>query len=338
MGFSFKGIKPQAVKKTWKETIIERIQDGKVLPIISNSFTNELALKSHQALIEGWADVLQYPLTDQPYDLPKIAQYASINKADEGQSSDELQIKKDYLTFLKDALFYIAEQDPHVSAGRRAELADQARELTVSQLAWHLNYPSLDSWQANPLLLLADLPLPIYLTTGYHQFLEAALLKAGKKPQSEFARWHPGLEEVPAVLGPDKDYEPTPAQPLVYHLHGLDDYPASLVLTEDDHLDFLTYISRHHQGAIHARVTSALTTCSLLMLGYSLRDWDFRVLFRGVIKPRPQSIRMTNVAIQLEDTPLEKEFVKKYLRQVNFEVEWNDPLTFIHELHQGYMR
>jgi hypothetical protein len=75
---------------------------------------------------------------------------------------------------------------------------------------------------------------------------------------------------------------------------------------------------------------------SLVMLGYSLRDWDFRVVFRGVIKPRPSAMQMKNVAIQLEDTPLEKEFVKKYLHQANFEVEWGHTHQFIQELYQGY--
>ncbi|MFC1974815.1 SIR2 family protein, partial [Chloroflexota bacterium] len=89
-------------------------------------------------------------------------------------------------------------------------------------------------------------------------------------------------------------------------------------------------------NAIHPRVNRALTESSLVMLGYSLRNWDFRVLFRGIIKPRPQSLRMTNVAIQLEETPLEKEYVKKYLGQVEFEVEWSDAHSFIQEIYEGW--
>lgn len=335
MGFSFKGLRAQTEQRSWKETIIDRIQDGKVLPIIGNIFTDDLAFKSHQALVEGWADYIQYPMAGQRHDLPRIAQYESVNRAGDGQTGDELQIKEGYLAFLKEALFFLAGDDPNIAPDTLEELQEQARGFNVSQLAWRLNYPSLDSWEDNPLLLLAALPLPIYLTTGFHRFLEAALEKAGKEPRTDFCRWHPGLEELPAVLGRDQDYQPSPKQPLVYHLHGVDEHPASLVLTEDDHLDFLSYISRH-QNAVHAAVTKALTMSSLVMFGYSLGDWDFRVLFRGVIKPRPSAIQLQNVAIQLTDTPLEKEFVKKYLRQANFEVVWSDARAFIRELYQGY--
>lgn len=338
MSFSFKGIKAPPEKKTWQEMIVDRIQDGKVLPIISNSFTDDLAFKSHQALVEGWGDYVQYPLADRPYDLPQIAQYESVARAGEGRSSDELQIKENYLTFLKEALFYIAGNDPAISADFQDELKSQARELTVSRLAANMGYPDPDSGENNPLLLLADLPLPLYLTTGYHTFLEAALAKMGKTPRSEFCRWHPTLEKIPAVLDRGQNYVPSAREPLVYHLYGIDDHPASLVLTEDDHLDFLAYISKHNR-AIHSEITKSLTMSSMVMIGYSLRDWDFRVLFRGVIKPRPAGLQLQNLAIQLKETPLEKEFVKKYLLQANFEVVWCDsPHQFIQNLYQEYKR
>ena len=334
MKFDFTTIAPQPEDKTWKEIIVDRIREGKVVPIISNSFTDDLAFGSHDDLVQGWASYIQYPMAGQKHDLPRMAQYDSVSKADEGQGIDEVQIKEKYLEFLKMALLSVmAAQDPNISPSKRAELENQAGELTVSEIAGRLNYPSLDSGRTNPLLLLAALPLPIYLTTSYHNFLEVALEKARKEPRPEICRWHDGLRSIASVFEQDEDYEPTPEQPLVYHLHGLDEYPPSLVLTEDDHLDFLANISRD-AGAIHPRVNRALTESSLILLGYSLRDWDFRGLFRGVIKPRPQSLRMTNVAIQLEETALEKEFVRRYLRQVEFEVEWADTSQFIQELYQ----
>jgi hypothetical protein len=334
MKFDFTTVAPEAKTKTWQEIIIDRIDDGKVVPIISNSFTDNLAFGSQADLVEGWASYIQYPLAGQQHDLPRIAQYESVSKADNGRSSDEVRVKEKYLQFLKAALSLMADQDPNVSASKRAELADQARELDVSEIAQRLNYPSLDSGRTNPLLLLAALPLPIYLTTSYHNFLEVALEKARKEPRSEICRWHDGLRSIASVFD-QNNYEPTPEQPLVYHFHGLDSYPESLVLTEDDHLDFLANISKDG-SAIHPRINRALTESSLVMLGYSLRNWDFRVLFRGIIKPRPQSLRMTNVAIQLEETSLEKEYVKKYLSQVEFEVEWSDTHTFIQELYEGW--
>ncbi len=326
----------QPETKSWKETIIDRIDDGKVVPIISNAFTNDLIFGNHVRLVKGWAKYIKYPMVDQGHDLAKMAQYESVSQANGHQVHDEDYVKEKYLEFLERALLSMAKRDLNVSASKRAELKEQVRELTISGLARRLNYPSLDSVQDNPLLLLADLPLPIYLTTSYHGFLEVALKdKARKEPRTEIYRWHEGLRHIPSIFDQEPDYHPTPEQPLIYHLHGFDQYPESLVLTEDDYLDFL--VNNNVWGTILPRVQQALTQSSLVVLGFSLPAWDFRVLFRGLIKPRPKML--ASVAIQLEENRQEKEYLQKYLRQVNFEVEWidpNNPHRFIHELHQGW--
>lgn len=326
-------LKPEGTK-SWKEMIIDRISDGKVVPIISNSFMNDLVFGSHQHLVQGWARYIHYPFVNQTHDLAKMAQYESVSQTSGNQVLDEDWVKEKYLEFLARALTSMAKRDPNISPNTRNELQEQAKELTVSGVAWRLNYPSLNSLQENPLLLLAALPLPIYLTTSYHDFLEVALRhKAGKEPRTEIYRWHEGLRHLPSIFERERDYQPTPQQPLVYHLYGFDLHPESLVLTEDDYLDFLTHVS----GTVLPRVMEALTQSSLVMLGYSLADLDFRVLFRGLIKPRPK--KLTSVAIQLEENEQEKEYLQKYLRQVSFEVEWidpTDPYRFIRELYQGW--
>jgi hypothetical protein len=218
----------------------------------------------------------------------------------------------------------------------RAEVEEQARDLTVSKMARRFGYPSLDSSQQNPLLVLAALPLPIYITTCYHDFLEVALReKGGKDPQSEVCIWHDGLRGLPSVFAHNPDYQPTPERPLVYHLHGLDSYPESLVLTEDDYLDFLTNISKDNR-AIHPRVRQALTDSSLVMIGYHPQDWDFRVIFRGLVVSRPPGMWKTSIAIQLEHEPMIQEYVQRYLRQAKFDVEWKEAGEFILDLYRGW--
>jgi hypothetical protein len=44
------------------------------------------------------------------------------------------------------------------------------------------------------------------------------------------------------------DYSPSPANPLAYHVHGHSQNPSSLVLTEDDYIDFLVNISGDEYG------------------------------------------------------------------------------------------
>ncbi len=327
----------QTENKTWKEAIIGRIDEGKVIPIISNSFMNALAFGNHNDLIKTYADkYIKYPFMDQGHDLAQIAQYESV------KNTSTVRAKENYLEFLKNVLLNMAKKAP-LSSNKLAELEQKYKELTVSGMCKFLEHPNLDS--KNPLLLLAALPLPIYLTTSYHSFLEAALEKAHKKPEVEICRWHEDINLL-SVFERDKNYKPTSTRPLVYHLHGLDTHPESLVLTEDDHLDFLTNVA----SRINSKVTAALRLSSLVVLGYHLPAWDFRVLFRGIIKAH-RSLLMESVAIQLEkngqngdvaiqlaETTEEKVYLEKYLQQqVEFKVEWtDDPGSFIRELYKGW--
>lgn len=319
-------------QKGWKEAIIDRINQGKVLPFISNNLCNELVFGNNDELIEGFAEYLDYPRPDKK-DLTRIMQYQSVMlKADPEVKADDVYIKEVYLDFLKKALASIADEDAVEELQEEANLD----KLTFSEVADRLDFPRFDEGQKNPFLLLADLPLPIYLTTGYHTFMEAALQKAGKKPRTEICYWNKRLKSVPSVFETDKSYQPSPQEPIVYHLHGLDKYPGSLVATEDDHLDFLVNISQDWDG-IPLPIRQALADSSILMLGYGLRNWDFRVLFRGMIKTSIDQRRPKSVSIQLQGDDQEKNYLQNYLNQeAEFEVYWGDALHFMQELWQGW--
>src|SRR5215207_7948168 len=86
--------------------------------------------------------------------------------------------------------------------------------------------------------VLAELPIPVFMTTNYDDFMTQALRRRGKDPKREICRWNrsPAIKTEPTVLGPS--FAATPANPVVFHLHGHLDVPESLVLTEDDYLDF----------------------------------------------------------------------------------------------------
>ncbi len=331
--------------RTWQEAIIDRINEGKVIPIISNAFTDNLAFFNHDNLIAQYGRYVGYPMESQGHDLARMTQYESVKE------TSEIRVKERYLEYLKEVLLKMAERaGDAVSPDRLAELRQQYKELTVSGMCKFLDHPELNA--QNPLMLLAHFKLPVYLTTSYHSFLEMAIERVHQskiKPEVEICRWHENLN-IPSVFVQDKNYVPSPERPLVYHLHGLDTDAASLVLTEDDHLDFLTNVS----NTIHTEVTKALRLSSLVVLGYHLPDWDFRVMFRGLIKAhrslamesvavqldRSNRQAMENVAIQLEETQEQKEYLKKYLdRQMKFKVVWtDDPGNFIRELYQGWRR
>ena len=75
--------------------------------------------------------------------------------------------------------------------------------------------------------------------------MEAALKSQGKDPVSEFCRWNKAGEAggIISVFDREKQYMPTEARPLVYPLHGIDK-PQSMVLTEDDYIDFIVALSK----------------------------------------------------------------------------------------------
>lgn len=103
-----------------------------------------------------------------------------------------------------------------------------------------------------------------------------------------------------------QEYPPGDDVLVVYKLHGSfadggipkDAEGAGVVITEEDYIQFLTIINEPIKG-IPNHVLSKFANSTLLFLGYSLEDWDFRTLYKGVIEQRLSSYqRRTAFAIQ----------------------------------------
>ena len=114
---------------------------------------------------------------------------------------------------------------------------------------------------------------------------------------------------------------PSPEDPLVYHLHGRLDILESLVLTEDDYLDFLVAISQDDRLLPHP-IQKALAGSSLLFIGYRLADWDFRVLHRGLVMAGEQSLRRLSVTVQIPEHPEANQYLDQYFGAMNVRVFW----------------
>jgi hypothetical protein len=107
-------------------------------------------------------------------------------------------------------------------------------------------------------------------------------------------------------------------------------------LTEDNYLEFLVAVSEHRgkdTDRIPDRIRQALNDSALILLGYSLQDWDFRSLFWGLIKMRSRQPR--SVAIQLQPTRQEQEYLKQYLGKAKFDVVWDDTVSYLQQLYQA---
>lgn len=172
--------------------------------------------------------------------------------------------------------------------------------------------------------MLAELPCAVYLTADPSQLLEHALRAAGREPVTEVCRWRRPVaadEEEPTWpptnFGPDSTYEPSVAQPLVFHVFGAFAWPDTLVVTEDDYFEFLIEISRERETRVPPAVRSALARSGLFVLGFRLDDWDFRAIWQALVNQegRTRSKKYTHVAVQvdLRDTAARPNEARKYL-------------------------
>jgi hypothetical protein len=320
----------------WK-TVIRRIKAGKCTPIISYRVSAR-HFSDNEAAVRAWADELGYPLADG-HNLARVAQYASSIRP------DPLSAKEEYLDFLKKRLLdrFRAEQPPDQTDYFLATLEAELFDLSFSEFASRLGYPEYASDLDDPLRILAELPIPVYLTTNFASFMEVALKAAGKEPRVEVCCWCEDVEaDALSVFREDPEYKPSPEEPLVYHIHGLDADPCSLVLTEDDYLDYLFNVAQDPE-TIPNRVAMALADTSLILLGYNLQDWDFRVVFRGLIASRRSSRRLMSLSIQLTPDPQgvenladAQEYLERYFEAANFEIYWGDVQSFMKALWEQW--
>lgn len=215
--------------------------------------------------------------------------------------------------------------------------------------------PPDPSQSDHPYSILAQLPLPIYLTTNYDDFLARALRANGKDPVEEFCRWtsRPSFAHRPEVFD-EPTFMPTAQSPLVYHLHGRIDLAESLVLTEDDYVDFLVNMARAE--IVPPLISATLAENMLLFIGYRLADWSFRVLYRGLMKTIDASGQRLNLTVQIapQDVPgafaaegtgeaevaakraAARRYLESYFQKMRVEVYWGTAQAFLAELSERW--
>lgn len=201
---------------------------------------------------------------------------------------------------------------------------------------------------------LARLRLPVYLTTNYDELLENALHDAAAPYVSEICRWDSRLlDEEMSIFDGDGVGDPLAGRSLVFHLHGRVDKPHSLVVTEDDYLDFLLNVAKDVAGKAEARdsktvlplrIRRLIKTKPLVFIGYSLTDVNFLVILRGLVRTVEPSGRVQRVAVYLDPADLPagsdpakiKENIEKYFHwTLTVEIFWGTAADFTAQLNQA---
>ena len=321
---------------------------------------------------EEWAQYLGYPLPEMNC-LHRVATYNHINSNDSGSA------KRRYLRFTKKMLLqwacsenhdiasqitdenvsdleaehllkWLEQDEQDIDSGAIERKLEQALNTTTfSQFALQLGLLPFQNSSQDGLLSLTSLSdLPIYITTSPHNFVEDALERAGRtKYRTQICFWNDTPPNVKDEHRFDRDFTPTAEEPVVYHLFGHEDYPETMVLSDDDYIDYIVRISKADTPAgqtIPLYLSRALASNTLLLLGYRLHDWDFRTLFRGLIHVIQRKDTQFNLAIQLKPGPEHgvtqvesaTQYLEKYFAPTEFNVEWTDTDAFIQKLRQRW--
>lgn len=348
-----------------RDAILPNISKGSVIPVISSSFRlehifHELAEDDGvtpedesstpeaddstqkddgatpadddsnvvDVLIAEWAKQISYPMQDRS-NLAQVAQYYLVDQ------NDDASARSGMFNFLKEFLWRMVNtqiEDPALADG----LASGIEERRLSDLVEELDYPQFPAGTEDPLHLLARFPLPVYITTSQSNFLERALEAVGKTPLTQICFWSGEIPNLPEEHRPVGQLNPSFTNPVVYHLFGLEDYPQTLVLSEDDFISFLIAVTEDINTLnpkIPLYLRQAVAGSQLLLIGYRLSAWDFRVVFRLMMKFRHDGFSPRGMLIQLEDKDKKAvQYLRQYFGKKSFDIEWSDADSFIQEL------
>ncbi|MCK5430419.1 MAG: SIR2 family protein, partial [Anaerolineales bacterium] len=130
--------------------------------------------------------------------------------------------------------------------------------------------------------------------------------------------------------------------PLVYHLFGHISVANSLVFSEDRYFDYLIGMTLN-KSLIPSAVRAALSSTSLLFLGFQMDDWEFRVFFRFLMAQEGREMLkfFSHAAAQIEpeedriiDVKRARRYLEEYFESENIEIYWGSTKEFLGSLWQ----
>src|SRR6185369_10909008 len=320
-GFAGEGEEDQF--KKWR-SIAGSVRQGGSVPILGPDIGEHLYGTAREradrlALAHG------FPL--EPHDrsdLAKVARYLAVTESRQyarAAVSDQLKAE-------------IRRRDP--------ALADEPKPFEAAVK----NSGNRKTGDDDPFRILADLNAAIYITASPDPVLLLSLLAAGRKPKALYTKWRKTEGNHPSE--PLFDGVPLAASPVVYYPFGVSrkGEEDSLVLTEDDYLDYL--IAAAAYKLMPAVVSGTVVRSSLLFLGFTLDDLAFRVLFRLImsLEGSGQLGDYAHVGVQVDpeahsliDAERAREYLEEYLRSgrdaPKIDIYWGTAADFLKDLrHQ----
>jgi hypothetical protein len=195
----------------------------------------------------------------------------------------------------------------------------------------------------SPLLeILARLPFKLVITTNYDRLLERALEKQDFKVIFQPTK---GFEDTPETKQQFEELEEYNGL-MIYKIHGTffdkvlgsapleDEEMSPLIITEDDYIEFLTVVGKDKDRiGVPNLILKKIIPSTLLFLGYSLEDWDFRTIYKGLIEPLPKHQARKSFAIQKDPS----EFWVEFWQKKGVEIYNLDLYDFAEQLETSYL-
>jgi hypothetical protein len=189
-------------------------------------------------------------------------------------------------------------------------------------------YAGLDGFPTPPVsAMLASIFVPLIVTTNYDTWVERAFAAAGRPytvlthiTNREHPKWGFLLAQRSDTPGKVDIVDPStfsvndhPGQSLIYKIHGtfgpeFTPEVDTIVITEDDYIEFMVMTELKN---FPPAFTREFQRKHFLFLGYSLKDWNFRVILRKIQLTRGFGQKYNSWAIQLAPSVTEQRFWSK---------------------------
>jgi hypothetical protein len=325
----------------------------KCTPVIGPGLVQNL-VGSRREMAQTWADKHFFPMSSHDrINLPQVAQYLQVNwshRRPRDPTPECSNVSPERRSLCAELTKNFRS---YIQTRFRGRFPRSMNDWPISRIFSWAARDEIGSNDREPHRILAALDLPLYVTANQNLLLEDAL-----------CRHYPEYQDAWDLLEQHKEQPfvyPSEVAKRVCHVFGDMNHMQEIVITEDDYFEFLLDASRGDKRVPY-RVRSALTTNSLLFLGFRLYHWDFRVLFQ-LIKGMEGSdllLDRPHVAVQVDpddDYIVDPERARRYLESyfadssvnggsgggernhcLQVSIYWGTPVDFLRDLNEQLSR
>ncbi len=211
-------------------------------------------------------------------------------------------------------LSYIALRFLSIKGARRVDLEDLSKDF-IEQNA--TNIPEVYRW-------LAQLPIHLIINTNTDDYLQRAFLEEGKQPVSRYYNFRREVEDPIDMDRINSD------SPLIYNLFGSLGDKESMVLTDEDQLEFVRSVVKDNPKIPDEILGQFDDRKTYLFFGFNLEAWQFRLLLDGLELKE----KNTTLSPKAERYPLSASTKAFYQERFNFHFIENNADAFLGELKE----